>query len=564
MKMKNKKSRLLRAAEYYLSLGWPVFPVSPDKVPLVNWKKYQSELPTKQDLKNWFNDDFADGLAIVTGSISKLIVLDFEKGARIPKLPLTASVATGGGGIHYYYSLPEGVKIRNSARPLGKEFLMDVRAEGGYVVAPPSKHRSGEKYKWKVHVKKHKPIKLPGLVKILLSNPENSKSNFETIMHGVQEGNRHDSAVRIAGLLLKVFDRSQWPTIVWPLLRGFGLQCKPAMNENELKQIFTDIAKKESAKEININGKLGPITLAELMAEPDFEPDWLVEHLLPNGGITILSGKAGNFKTWVILHIALCVASGKKVFGNFSTTPASILIVDEENQKRTLRKRLGMLGYDDSLEIYFWVQSGFKIDNPKQMQALADFVQKKKIKLVIFDSFVRVHSKEENYAKEVAEIFATIKQLTRMGVSVLFTHHHRKQVSQDDSQSLRGSSDILAAVDAQISVQKENKMLKFTQNKLRDAEELKPFMVIVNTTDTSLGFEYDGENVQTVKKKEKAQNLILENLKNGSKTRVELSTILKNQDIGENKINDALKDLVREEKIIKTVTQTGNLYELPK
>lgn len=56
-----------------------------------------------------------------------------------------AIVSTPSGGPHFYYALPGSRKLKNSAGVLAPG--IDVRAEGGYVVAPPSKTPAGS-YRW--------------------------------------------------------------------------------------------------------------------------------------------------------------------------------------------------------------------------------------------------------------------------------------------------------------------------------------------------------------------------------------------------------------------------------
>ena len=69
-------------------------------------------------------------------------------------LPPTWRVLTGGGGEHVLFACPEGVDIRSLAAeamndpPLGRG--IDIRARGGYIVAPPSRHISGRQYGWSV------------------------------------------------------------------------------------------------------------------------------------------------------------------------------------------------------------------------------------------------------------------------------------------------------------------------------------------------------------------------------------------------------------------------------
>ena len=63
-------------------------------------------------------------------------------------LPRTPTVKTGGGGRHYYFKMPESEDVRNSTK-LGKR-PVDVRGTGGYVLAAPSNHISGNDYVWEV------------------------------------------------------------------------------------------------------------------------------------------------------------------------------------------------------------------------------------------------------------------------------------------------------------------------------------------------------------------------------------------------------------------------------
>src|SRR5690349_15924428 len=95
-------------------------------------------------------------VGIATGQISGIVVLDIDvaKGAHsadllfggVDQTVFTTPKVKTGGGLHFYYKYPIGHDIRNSASKLGK--FIDVRGEGGYVVAPPSKHITGKEYEF--------------------------------------------------------------------------------------------------------------------------------------------------------------------------------------------------------------------------------------------------------------------------------------------------------------------------------------------------------------------------------------------------------------------------------
>jgi hypothetical protein len=147
---------LQRIASDYVRRGWSVLPLWGKRPALDSWKELQSRLPTSAELKNWFADParLPSGIGVVTGKLSGLVVVDCDSPAdaafwrdRFPGSPLV--VATGGGGEHVYYAMPDEVEIRNRAGVLGRK--IDVRGEGGYATAPPSLHPNGVPYVWQAY-----------------------------------------------------------------------------------------------------------------------------------------------------------------------------------------------------------------------------------------------------------------------------------------------------------------------------------------------------------------------------------------------------------------------------
>jgi hypothetical protein len=143
----------------YHALGWCPMPLKPrDKVPLASWKGFQRKRSTLEQCLTWNGGD--SNVGIVTGDVSGIFVLDIDgpQGAMTMgalerehgDLP-TSVIAKTGNGWHHYYRLPAGYEIRNLSGQAvdGTELPgIDVRGNGGYVVAPPSIHPSGKPYYW--------------------------------------------------------------------------------------------------------------------------------------------------------------------------------------------------------------------------------------------------------------------------------------------------------------------------------------------------------------------------------------------------------------------------------
>ncbi len=116
-----------------------------------------SEASKDEDtIRRWWERWPSANVGIATGALSGIVVLDVDPknggddglvGLReeYGDLPATRTVATGGDGSHFYFRHP-GVEVRNSAQRVG--LGLDVRGDGGYVVAPPSLHASARNYEW--------------------------------------------------------------------------------------------------------------------------------------------------------------------------------------------------------------------------------------------------------------------------------------------------------------------------------------------------------------------------------------------------------------------------------
>lgn len=123
-------------------------------------------------------------MGIATGQVSGMFVLDVDGAegaaslADLPRLPETVE-ATTGRGHHIYLRMPD-VDVRNSAGKVGPG--LDVRGTGGYVIAPPSRHASGRRYRWTRDPFDHDLADAPGwLVDFVTTNePETYPEPRET------------------------------------------------------------------------------------------------------------------------------------------------------------------------------------------------------------------------------------------------------------------------------------------------------------------------------------------------------------------------------------------------
>ncbi len=158
-------NELVTAARQYMSRGWSVIPLygvllggscscgdakcsSIGKHPACrSWKRLAGRPADEGELSQLFPPDEIRNIGIVTGAASGLVVVDFDSN-EIPAgicLPPSPVVETGRGH-HRYFTIPPGSRPRNRARINGDP--IDVRGQDGFVMAPPSLHWSGSRYRW--------------------------------------------------------------------------------------------------------------------------------------------------------------------------------------------------------------------------------------------------------------------------------------------------------------------------------------------------------------------------------------------------------------------------------
>lgn len=169
------------AAHGYAQRGWRVFPLhgivngtctcgrsdcpSAGKHPLVRRGLYEATSDVGK-IDDWWRRWRSANVGIATGAVSGIVVIDvdlptaFGSLARLMdyELPMTLTGLTGGGGIHLIYASNDDNLGNSAGRLPGIEDELpgvDLRGNGGYIVGPPSLHRSEGFYGW---LDAHTPI----------------------------------------------------------------------------------------------------------------------------------------------------------------------------------------------------------------------------------------------------------------------------------------------------------------------------------------------------------------------------------------------------------------------
>jgi hypothetical protein len=248
---------LLSAALKLAERGMRVFPCRPqDKRPATAHGVLDATTDAGVIAAWWRQADFNIGIA--TGAASGIMVLDvddLDAEAELRKLesthgalPATVEAVTARGR-HLFFKWPKQ-DIRNSASKIAPG--IDVRGNGGYIIAPPSLHPSGKRYAWSVD-SANVFAQVPAWLLDMISAPKDTAAPViawnDLVRDGVGKGCRNDSLTRLVGHLLH--RRVDPLTTLEIALAVNDARYRPPMSHAEVTSIVDSIAAAELKRRAN-------------------------------------------------------------------------------------------------------------------------------------------------------------------------------------------------------------------------------------------------------------------------------------------------------------------------
>lgn len=215
-------TELLDYAKRYLNLGLSVIPLKPkDKKPdLSRWQQYQKRQAGEKELESWFNGTDKN-VGIICGKVSgNLVVADFDDErafrycfSRGDGLPAHTLCVRTGKGLHVYLRLQEATKcttlkaVKSDGGKPKASLPLDIKGEGGYVVAPPSIHPiTKTAYAFIGEAKDIMALDPDGWVRFNEQMRERAEEwpIVDKLLPAWNQGNRQNLAMGVAGLFRKL------------------------------------------------------------------------------------------------------------------------------------------------------------------------------------------------------------------------------------------------------------------------------------------------------------------------------------------------------------------------
>jgi RecA-family ATPase len=254
---------------------------------------------------------------------------------------------------------------------------------------------------------------------------------------------------------------------------------------------------------MSINGRVLPkfskaIDQSKLMKKRFSPVACAIDPLFEKGTMNMISAMPNTWKSWLVLLFANNIALGSTVFDKFKTEKNNVIIVNEEDSERLIRDRLRALKIQPDLNVFYRVSRGDKLQTDYVDYLIAE-AKKLGVGVIFFDSLRAMHDEDENSSMAMQRVMDLFKKITREGITVIFTHHNKKNTGlsykSSDAEAIRGSTAINAAISGHISLEEKNKadekLLIVKHLKSKIGEKLQPFLIKI-TIDDGVRFYYAG------------------------------------------------------------------------
>ena len=458
---------MLEAALDYWNKGYSVIPIKTrTKEPAISWKPYQSKLAKENEIRGWWSEWPYANIGIVTGKISNLTVIDLDGSQGTEsfskhlqkELPETR-IHSSPNGMHLYYKYNANIKQTTGILP-----KVDIRNDGGYILAPPSKV-NGKNYSVKNDREIATVTKIPQAL-IKSSAPTQAKGSTPTtnsndwvedlLLNGAEDGTRNDSAARLAGYFI---NKGLSPTVIETLMFQFASKCNPPMEKDEILSVIGSISSYSQGVPTqddltsDIRNNLQEVRL-KIVSAADLRSD-------------AKAGKIPKQECLLFLgaDVPIFIKDRTHLLSAFPKTGKTELMCQLVPK---WGKSGSKIGYVTEEPTSVWAhrlrESPFNWDNVDLLPAMGVdrieiflAIDKNDYDIIIIDTIRLMGLKDENNNSEISNLFSPLIALCRnKGITLILLHHTRKG-GGENGEAASGGHALYGIVDSGLEILRDRK-----------------------------------------------------------------------------------------------------------
>jgi len=381
----------------------------------------------------------------VDGPTGEEALLRFQE--EFGRLPETWEVLTGReGGRHLYFSKPPEIVLKSRSIAPG----LDIKAEGGGVVAPGSKHISGRLYRVKDHKRDIQDLPEPWVEFLATPTKKEIKVESKSLHKKIIESQRNNT---IFGVALTIWKALGDKEVVQATVHNFNrIRCEPPLPDAEVNKTVSSACRGNSISvtQTNVSKLIIDTELMQMVLPPI---RWIVADAIA-AGLCLLVGKAKVGKSLWALNLAYAIATSEQFLGNFSTELGDVIYLPlEDGLSRIQRRFLRVSKGKPSGRIYFqtaWPrfdEKGFGLNFlERELDRLPD------CKLVVIDTFQKIRAPKKSARSDYEEDYRALEIIQQVALQrnivIMLLHHLKKEKTEDPLDGVLGSTALSGVADS--------------------------------------------------------------------------------------------------------------------
>lgn len=439
--------------------GLAVFPVDvATKTPLVEWGGFDAALPTEDEIRAWFDGGYHNSkkckpdcnqhaIGVAMGPISDALLLDFdfkhpeakefyEKNRH--RFPRTWKEITASGGLHLYFRWCDALdgKQTNTTSKLFRG--VDTKGYGGYSKITPSPG-----YKWLIPPHLAPLAQCPQWLIDALPNREKREiadafirkpddwmiRELENVNPADPVNGRTPTFIRAIGRLkAKTLGQAEILALLTPYAEKYQYTKLASLIEDQFQrypprvdQTVSPILTNHSFKAAKQNKKPIPFLVGDIIHEK---------------AICVLAGLQESRKSWLMVDLALSLASGTKWLGKYDCKRSRVLIIDQEREIDEMMRRADAIAkargvIDDVLEGWLIpkasIQPPFRLNVDPSYTQFEKLIEETRPNVLLIDSLKAIQSGDINSSNDMQRVFERLKALRlKYGLTIVILHHENK------------------------------------------------------------------------------------------------------------------------------------------
>ena len=177
--------------------------------------------------------------------------------------------------------------------------------------------------------------------------------------------------------------------------------------------------------------------------EADFSVPYLVNPILPRGGIGLIYGKGGHGKTQLVFSLVKAVTEGTPWLGRWEVEEGSVLFIQVDMPKALFQERAqkALVALPNHEKVKLLHTPRLDINTSQARDSIARLVEETKPSLIIYDTLHKLHFEDENDSKASGLVYSHWLDAVGPEVTTVFLHHSRKDFFSREGKPIDSDED---------------------------------------------------------------------------------------------------------------------------